>query len=260
MTKILMTVVVVAVLATPLGAAGQVDHLRPSEKATVALELSKPFIGDLGLSWSSSLIRARLLAPMGRKTHFMVDWGLSHAGIDGTTSTTLSNPELGIVFSTDASVPRGFISVVLPLAQEFGDDDFATLTGLLSDLEHPERFISELWSVNAGLTPSTRVGSTTSLDFLVAGSVKIPKSDGDTELFGRYGFGVSNETDLVRFYAQLTGLAILSEGGLSFGDRTLHHLSAGVDGLSGGPGFFVRVPLDDNVGGLDVIVGLTFTF
>jgi len=260
MIKISMTFLVAAALAMPLGAAGQLDHLRPSEKATVALELSKPFIGDIGLSWSSSLIRGRLLAPIGAKTHFMVDWGLSHARIDGTTSTTLSNPELGIVFSTDARAPLGFVSVVLPLAQEFGDDDSATFTGLLSDLEHPERFISELWSVNAGLTPSTRAGPGTALDFLFAASVKIPKNNGDTELFGRYGFGVSNETDLVRYYAELTGLAIVSEGGLSFGDRTLHHLSAGINGLSGGPGFFVRVPLDDDLGGLDVIVGLTFTF
>ena len=200
------------------------------------------------------------MTPVGTKTHLMIDWGLSIASLSGTSSATLSNPEIGLVFSNEAGASTGYVSVVVPIAKEFGDDDFATLTGFFSDIEHPERFVPELWSINAGLTPSVPVGPETTLDFVAVASVKIPDGNSDTELFARYGVGMSRDTDVLHFYAELTGLAILSEGDLSFGERTIHQVSVGIDGLTGGPGLFIRVPLDDAFDSVDATVGITFTF
>ena len=85
-------------------------------------------------------------------------------------SATLSNPEIGLVFSNEHGASTGYVSVVVPIAKEFGDDDFATLTGFFADIEHPERFVPELWSINAGLTPSVPMGPGTMLDIVAVAS------------------------------------------------------------------------------------------
>ena len=77
-------------------------------------------MGDLGFGWYTSVVRGRLLTPVGTKTHLMIDWGLSMASLSGTSSGTLSNPEIGLVFSNEAGASTGFFSVVLPIAKEFG--------------------------------------------------------------------------------------------------------------------------------------------
>ena len=260
MIKLLGSTLMAAAFLLPTGLAAQVSRLSPSSETKVGLEVSKTFMGDLGFGWYTSVVRGRLLTPVGTKTHLMIDWGLSMASLSGTSSGTLSNPEIGLVFSNEAGASTGFFSVVLPIAKAFGDDDFATLTGFLSDIETPERFVPELWSINAGLTPSVPVGPRTTLDFVAVGSAKLPDGDGDPELFARYGLGISRDTDFLRLYAELTGLAILSEGDLSFGERSIHQVSVGIDGLTGGPGLFIRVPLDDAFDSVDATVGITFTF
>jgi len=260
MIRLLGSTLMAAAFLLPTGLAAQVSRLSPSSETKVGLEVSKTFMGDFDFGWYTSVARGRLLTPVGTKTHLMIDWGLSIASLSGTSSATLSNPEIGLVFSNEAGASTGYVSVVVPIAKEFGDDDFATLTGFFSDIEHPERFVPELWSINAGLTPSVPVGPETTLDFVAVASVKIPDGNSDTELFARYGVGMSRDTDVLHFYAELTGLAFLSEGDLSFGERTIHQVSVGIDGLTGGPGLFIRVPLDDAFDSVDATIGITFTF
>ena len=252
----------VLALSVPGTADAQLQRMRQADEQTVAVELAKPFIGSSGLSFYTSTLRARALIPTGERTAFLADWGISIAGTDFGSDWTLGNPEVGIVLVNDEGESSAFFSVVVPIAQEFGDDDVSAFTGTFTDFSWPERFNEDLWSANAGLTPSFPLGDSdvTRFNLQVVGSLLVPQNGGDSELFSRYSFGLSQETATLRLRADLEGLAVISEGDLSLGERTIHQLVVGIDGLEGGPGAFVRVPIDDDLQQLDAVVGVTFTF
>ena len=255
---------VVAVLSMilPSDADAQIDRMRDAEEATVGVQVSKAFIGDSELSWYTSTVRGRLLAPAGERVAFLADWGLSMAGTDFGSDWTLANPEVGIAFLDDDDQAVGYLSVLLPLARGFGDDDVSVFTGTVTDFTWLDRWSDNVWSVNGGYTPSLPLGDSETARFNLAltGSVIIPEEGGDTELFSRYVLGFSQDTETLRIRGDLEGLAVISESDLSFGDRTIHQIVLGVDGLDGGPGFFVRIPVDDNLDEVDAVVGATFTF
>lgn len=247
-------------LSAPVEA--QIQRMQSVEETTVGLELAKPFIGDAGLSWYSSTIRVRLLTPVGATTALLADGGLSIAGTDFGSDETLSNPELGIAFLGDDRESDGYLSVILPIGRELGDDDASVAVAALSNFTWFDRFAEDLWSVNAGYTPETTLGASgaSRLNLELVGSLMIPQEGGDNEFFTRYVVGVSQDTSTLRLRADLEGLMIVSEGDLSLGERTTHQLVVGVDGLDGGPGFFVRIPVDDDLQQVDAVVGATFTF
>lgn len=250
-------------LAAPDDSEAQIQRMRPSDEPTVAVQLSKAFIGESGLSWYTSTLRGRVLAPTGESTAFMADWGLSFAGTDFGSDWTMANPEVGLVFLDDEGGSTGYLSVIVPLAREFGDDDVSVFTASFTDFTWFERFSEDLWSVNAGYTPSALLGDseTARLNMELTGSAVVPRSDGgDTEFFARYAFGVSQDTETLRLRADLEGLAVISEDELSFAERTIHQIVVAVDGLEGGPGFFIRIPVDDALDQVDAVVGASFTF
>ena len=241
----------------------QIQRMQSADETTVGLELAKPFIGDSGLSWYTSTLRARLLAPVGETAALLADWGLSMAGTDFGSDETLSNPELGIAFLGDDGESDGYLSVILPIGRELGDDDVSVGVAAVSNFAWLDRFNEDVWSVNAGYTPETALGASgaSRLNLELVGSVMIPQEGGgDNELFTRYVVGVSQDTSTLRLRADLEGLMIVSEGDLSLAERTIHQLVVGADGLEGGPGFFVRIPVDDDLEQVDAVVGATFIF
>lgn len=263
MKRILLAALVSGAFALPVTAAAQVERLRPQNGTTVGVDVRKAFIGDDAFKWYSSLTRARVLAPINDRTFFLADWGLSIAGYEGGSDATLSNPEIGLVFGNGEGERRGFVSVVLPLAQELGDDDGSVGLGIVTDFIWPERYVSDLWSVNAGLEGGLPLGDAdaTKANFGLTGSVIVPTVEGaDPELFARYLVGVSHDTETVRLRADLVGLGVISESGGGFGDRTIHELAFSIDGLEGGPGAYVKLPLDEQFEEINAIVGVTFTF
>lgn len=256
----------VAALALNLGGSaaveGQIQRMRSVDETTIGLQVTRPFFEGEGLSWYTSTLRARLLSPVGESSAILADWGLSIAGTELGRDATLLNPELGLAFLNGDDEMGGYVSVILPLAQEIGDDDVSVATGFMSDFRWLDRYNEDLWSINLGATPSTPVGSDgrTRLNLELVGSVIIPTNDSDTELFARYLMGLSHDTNTVRLRADLAGLAIVTEGDLSLGERTLHELVLGVDGLDGGPGLFLKVPVDDDLEAVDAVVGVSYTF
>jgi hypothetical protein len=260
MTKVLVVATILAAVAAhPIRA--QVANLAPGDGVVVGVEASKAFISDSELSWYTSVLRGRLLAPIGSRAHFMLDYGVSILGTDAGTDATFANPETGVVFTNTEGAALGFLTVVLPLSKTVGDDDGSAGLGLLTDFIWPERFLPDVFSVNAGWTPSADIGERTSFDLLVVGSVMVPTGDGgDTELFARYGADVVHTTETLRFHGGVRGLAIMSESDLSFSDRTLHQLEIGVGRAGPGLGLFLRLPIEDGLEEIDAIVGVTITF
>lgn len=251
------------VLLIPAVAGAQLTEPMPEDGPVVAFELAKPFLEDGdGFGFFSTALRGTVVAPLGDRLSFLGELGLTTATANDSRSTTLSNLELGLLFSNDEGMPRGRLTVVLPTSAEFGDDDFAFLIGWLSDPDRVDRYAEELWSVNGLFTPTRRLESGT-LGFKVGGSAMVPTGDGDAEFFGRYGVFVTQSTGTARFGAELTGQAILSEGGLDFGERTIHQLTilAGLERSGPSPELFVRVPLDEDISDVvNVIVGLRVVF
>ena len=77
----------------------------------------------------------------------------------------------------------------------------------------------------------------------------IPTEGGSAEGLARYGGFVEHRSESGRFGLELTGLAILTESGGGFGDRTSHELGVSVGGRRGGvtPTLFARVPIDGDL-------------
>ena len=246
----------------PAPLTAQLTAMRAGPNATVGVEFAKGFFDGDGLKAYTSTLRARALVPVSASAHFVLDWGVSIAGIDGAgTDATFANPQVGILLVGDDGENRAHVTVAIPIAFGVGDDDASVATGLFTDFFRPERWSDEVFGVNAGFTPSTPLGDATHLTAEVTASALIPTGDGDdAELFSRYGVGFRHDTEVLRLSGGLEGYAILSEGDLSLGERTLHRLVLAVDGLEGGPGFFLQLPMDDVLEGIDAVLGLTYTF
>jgi len=253
----------VLTLGLPSNAEAQLQRMRSAQEATVGVELTKGFFEGSDLSFYTSVVRGRVLAPISDGVAFLGEWGLSIAGSDGFGSdATLSNPELGLAFLDDDARSKGYVSVIMPIARGFGDGFNSVQTAVLTDFNWFERFSDDTWSVNAAVTPSPALseGGATRLDLELVGSALIPRGGGDAELLSRYVVGLSHSTGTVRLRADVEGLAILSEGDLSLSERTIHQIVVGMNGVDGGPGFFLRIPVDDQMEGVDLTLGATFTF
>lgn len=142
-----------------------------------------------------------------------------------------------------------------------GADDISAGTGIVSDIFWPERFSDELMSANGAFTPELPLGDATALGLNLLLSALIPTNDTDAEFVSRYGLAVTHETAAVRLRGGVEGFALLSgDSGASFSERSLHRLAFGIDGVDGGPGFFIQLPIDSELDQLDAVLGLTFTF
>jgi len=239
----------ILVLAAP-PAEAQVADIQVPAGSGGAVEVTRPFFDDAD-DLSSLIIRGTFFMEMGARRSLFANVPLVYASFDGTSSTMLGNPEVGIALRTEDGEALGSVSLILPLAQELSDDDFATAVGIMADNLHFDRYASDVFSVNGMLTPGTTLESGATVGFKVGASVWIPKGDdgGDMELLARYGAFFSYPGPSVHFAAELNGLGIVSEDDLSFSERTLHELALSVGWASGStrPEIFVRIPLDEDI-------------
>ena len=239
----------------------QLTQMHAGSDTRYGVELSRGFFEGDGLAWYTSTLRGRVLTPISPSARLLVDVGLSIAGVDGAgTDGTFANPELGVVFVDEDNESRGHLTVVVPVGFDFGDDDVSAGTGLLTDFFRPDRYLSDLVSINAGVTPRAEVGPSTDLTAEITAAAIIPRNDGDSELFTRYALGIAHDTPAVRLSGGVQGFAILTQGDLSISERTIHRLVFAVAGVRGGPGFFAQGPIDDALDGIDAVAGFTFTF
>jgi hypothetical protein len=260
--KAVLAAALVALGAIPTHGAGQIENAPPSDGQTFALEVWKPFFDQFDEGFTTSVLRGRLLYPAWEGGHLIADLSLAHGRAFGESSWTLSNPEVGVAFAGAGAHPAGEVTVMLPLAREFGGDDFGTGIGLLHDATRVERFIEDIWSVNGAYTPSFALDGGAVVGLRLGGAVLFPDGQ-DTELFARYGASVAGTSDRIRLGGEVTGTAIVSESDLSFNERTIHQMTLllGIerDGLV--PDLLIRVPLESSVrDAMPVSVGVRLTF
>ncbi len=261
MRRFIFLTTLLAVFGVPGGASAQLDYPVPVDDATVRLELAKPFLegsfGDVG--FATSILRARLLLPVGDNASLILGTGLTIATLEGAPSSqTLASPMVGFVVGSPEAT-YGHLTVELPLAQEFGDDDYATGVAILSQYEQLHAFVPDLLTISGGVTPQWDLDQGGRVGLRGGASVLIPTDDSsaDTEVLVRYGVFGQFPVQAIELGVEVSGLALISESDLSLGERTLigATLTVGLPGAAA-PEIFVHVPLDDDSRrGLNAVLG-----
>ena len=258
-----MVAALLGALALPSVVAAQDTLLPGGDGPWVQLELAKPFFDDGDeVGFITSILDATVVVPTGGPTLF-AGLGLSHATLESTfsgstSSTTLSNPRIGALFGSAGGM-HAEVHADLPLAKEFGDDDFATGVAVLTHYERAEQFLPDSWSLGASLA---RESGTEGNVFggRVGAAFYMPTDDfNDEELFTNYALFASIPAGSARVGAEVSGRAILSEDDADLGERTTFFLTltgalpnAGVE-----PELYARLPLDDDFKDVfDVILGV----
>lgn len=262
----------------PMAAAAQLTHPVPASSSRVELALSRPSLQDQDLGAATGLLLARLTVPVGAHVSLFAEWGASHASraldlyspspssyYDPATSsgTVTANLTLGSVFG-DPEGTSGSLTGSLPVSHQSGNGSVASGVALFGDVDHVERFAPEAWAVEGALRSSRRLDSGGHLGVRVAAAVVgSGRAYVDTELYGRYALFGDALAGPVSLGAEMSGVALLTEGELDFGQRSHHQLtlSAGLPGILASPHLFVRLPLDSDL--RDVVksvVGLRVTF
>jgi hypothetical protein len=231
----------------------------------------KPLFKDLegyGFGTATSVGSVRATMPGNGPFAVFGELYLAHATALGESSTTLSNLALGIALGTGGRT-TGALTLTLPTLHEWGRNGLATQVGAFTDFEDPGRFDADAWGVGGSL--DIPVGSAdpqptapTAALRLGASFVAPTRSDyRDPEAYAQFGVIGRAPAGAARLSALLSGMAILSQSGLSFGQRSLFALtlSAGLPEVSSAPELFLRLPLDKDlrdVARAFVGVGLAF--
>lgn len=248
-----------AFLVTVGGARAQAGRYPEVEAPAVQIEFAKPFFEGEGIGFATSVLEATLLAPLGGNTLFAA-WGVSYGTIDGaSSSTTTSNLRVGAAFG-EAGATRGELHVDLPVASEHGDDDFATGFGIVTDYERLERFVPDAWAIGGSIAPHRSLTSGAVIGGRLGATLMIPTEDGpDSELLLLPAAFATLPAGTARIGAELSASIIASEEGLSLGERSILQttLWVGLPSASLAPDFYLRIPLDDDLGEiLDFVLGV----
>jgi hypothetical protein len=249
----------------PIAAGAQLSYPTPRSKAGVELALSKPFLkgGDFGAA--SSLLTARFTVPAGQASLF-AEWGVSHgsAGFDyyaydsyggvswvhtTESGTTTANLALGVAFGK-AEGTSGSFTFSVPVAHESDTNGIGTAVAVSGDPDHPERFVPHVWSTEGAVRFARRLESGASAGIRIAGVVMgYTEAGGNTDLYSRYAAFGSVPAGPVELGAEVSGMAIITQGDLSLSERTFHQLtiSAGLPHTGAAPHLFVRLPLDHDL-------------
>lgn len=176
---------------------------------------------------------------------------ISHYESSGTifgdiSETAVGNPYIGARFGSSPTTGMNFeAGIHLPLSSS---DDTGLLTGLLIENHTLGRFLAETTTLSGAVRYYREQDSGLIIRAGGGPELWIP-NEGDTELSLTYYAQLLYRADDLTFGAGLTGLTLITEGDLSYGDRTLNDI-----GLMGSYRFsglrlggYLRVPLDDEV-------------
>lgn len=244
-------------LVSAVEARGQGSWVRTGEgERTFALEYQKPsFEGD-DFTFLTSVLVLSGEYPVSDGISAEVELPFAHAGLDApfassSSSQTFGNPYVGAAFYRDDGSGAFRVGIRLPLAREFGDDDFATGVGVLSDQDRIERFPPDVLSILGLGEHRTTLETGLTVALHGGGSVMTPTSGGgDTEGYLLYGAGIEAPLQAVRVGAGLAGRMIVTESDLGLGERTIHQVAffGRLDRGRVRPAVQFRLPVDDDLG------------
>lgn len=253
---------VIGVILTGLSAApvsAQSIWVSRRGEPSITLETQKPMFEGGGGMFITSASFLSLRAPVSGKVNVVADIPLSIAGYGSQSSATLGNPLLGVELGGPTSPHFVEFGVRLPLAREFGKDDFATGIGLLTDFDRFEAFLPDAITVYGMVNYVYRVKTLPGLSIrLRAGPTLLIARDGSGETLKTltYSVQILHEGNRVAFGTGLSSRASLGEG---FFEKAVYQLGlmVALPAKRIQPGIYVRLPLDANLSRvLTAVVGL----
>jgi hypothetical protein len=178
------------------------------------------------------------------------------------SDNAVGNPYVGVEFGE--SDGRGFaeLGVRLPFSPE---DNVAAIVGALTDyVDRFEAFIPDAFAVVGAGNYRYKSAGGFSLRLRGAPLLLVPTGDGgDTELFLLYSVQAWYEGPTIATGGGFNGRAIITQGDLDLGERTVNQLTLMVN-LSFGrwqPGAQLRLPLDDELTDfVDMVLSLSLGF
>jgi hypothetical protein len=196
----------------------------------------------------------------GLKDYTFIDFFGDTVHFDSYSENQFGNPLVGVEIGAPGSRFTADFAVRFPIV----DDEhlLASEFALFTDYDRFEAFFPDIMTFTAGAN-YRYAGPTGLLINLRAGpAFMVVTEEGnntDPELFADYGAQAGYQGSRVTLLGGFTGRAIITEGDLSFSERTIQQL-----GLSGSytfgrfiPGLLFRVPMDDDLGDiLDFVFGI----
>ncbi len=263
----IMIVIVIVSLVHPVHLSAQSIWVDRGTEKTLSLEILKPNWGgdkDSASDWAFFL------------SHYSLGKVSSVAELPFAISDegkVLGNPYLGFEIHKEESPFFTELGVRLPLitlmSSVEGIDTQAMVdaqeVGTLTDVDRLEAF-GDVLSITGGANyrqthPSGYFIWWRGGPSLIIETTNFSLDDfGDrTDLLLHYSVQIGYETKGIRlkgyeikrmnFKAGLTGAMIVTEGDMNFGERTFHQIgfAASIDSGNMRPGFYVRLPLDDDL-------------
>lgn len=237
-------------------AAAQSIWLDRNPSTTLLLEILRPdFEGDEHFSTLTFFASGRFT--VSDRVAVVGQVPLANFSVDGGSSFTIGNPYLGLEGRPGNGTVFVEFGIRAPLAQE---DEFASITGLLTDVDRWEDFIPNAVCITVAGHHRSTSASGLMTRARIAPQLWIPTEGGDAELFATYTGLIGYENETVRVAGGLGGRILITEGDLDLSERTTHQLELGADFGRGPirPGASLRVPLDSDLSdALNVVYGVT---
>jgi len=241
----------------------------------ISLEVLKPRFNGYYSYYDFSLLNSAWFLSgsfsLTQATALVVEFPLARYDIDNESAFyedegMIGNPYIGLRVTTPerrlSSTAIANFGVRLPLAQ---DDKFnAATVGMYTSFDRFEAFVPDLatFLASGGYQRSFEGGA--SISFAAGGSFMVPTEDGDDpEMFIDYNLELWYRSAKAGFGSGFTGCLLTTEGGLNFGERTVHQMgfSGYVDFGVFRPSLIFRFPLDDDPTPiLDYVYGFSATF
>ena len=248
--------------ALPGAVSAQSIWLDQRYQKSISLEILKPNLdGDDNTTVTTSAVFASLRVPVGNGLVVVGEVPFAHWGLEsdfgGGSENTIGNPYLGLELQVPASPTFLELGIRAPLASE--DNSSARFVGVFTDIDRFEAFLTDIVPITAVLNYRYRSVSGLVTRFRGGLAAWINTEGDDSEVVAAYSGQVGYGSEQLNVIGGFTGRAVLTEEGLDFGERTLHHLGAAASiGLGTvRPGVHVRLPLDDDTTDfLDFVIGL----
>ncbi len=237
-----------------------VEFLRPSLEGIDATFFSPAIFLSTRLAFSSSFaFVGEIPYSRHKSTQFGTDFFGNEITID-ESSSTIGNIYLGVEGAALSSPLFGELGVRIPLTS--GDEDYAQLTGLVSDVARWEAFFEEAVSIQAGLNVREVTSTQVAYRLRLSPTLVIPTEGGvDSELFAIYAWQIGYEGRVARVGGALSGRVLLTEDFGNLGERSANqfefHADFGPWRIR--PGFELRLPLGDLSEAVPVVLGVSIS-
>jgi hypothetical protein len=225
--------------------------------AGVEVTMMKPSFDDDEFGFATGVLAASARFRLSPSALLVTDLPIARGTLDrpGDTagsSSTLGNPYVGI----ELQRPSGWswaTGVRIPIQREFGDDDYATGIGFLTDVNRGEAYVSKVLALSGSVRYDVRSTEGFTARFQLGPIVDVPLGDDsdmeDVELNAAYAAALGYAISRLELSGGWVGRAILSESDLGDGGRSVDQLFGELV-LGGGrvqPTLGVRVPLDEGL-------------